>query len=558
MQSRKSEPIASATPPSVASSSRDQWAWLDALGRSLNAGFLLVDPQGTAGPAIGAARIAEALRGLVERPDAPLLAPLKKVLESDRLHREALGDLDVVCQRLSVQGNTVGALIVAVHAQSPADIESIEAWLIAAVEAHLGQKASDDSEEAFDRIASLHRLLHDGVEGGDEREVLTAFAEALFAWDGIEAIGYVEDVQGQWRRAMAPPATALPATLDASLGQMLFGKHTARLSDDELARLEFSSGRHVVALPLSDATAEPWLLLFSEGYRSLNLPRLNLYADLLREALARLSSIVETRAAWAILQTLIGATDRIETAVDGALRDFSRVVDGVAVSLIVTNATGTTLLAAGDRESIAAVRPFDRGNRLVSTAHLPDLGTMQLSVRRARGQSFTRREQHLIDRAAAIFSAWLPGALKQPVEKPDATPATRGFEEVLDRAATQITRDGLDVSVVVIVVPDSESQVALLQSWVTEIRARLRGSDLAGAISDREIGILLSGTSRTDVPVVCARLGRSLGLENNATPTPMGSASRPAGSPEEESIVNVARRSVNGRRQKSTTKRSAT
>ncbi len=313
-----------------------------------------------------------------------------------------------------------------------------------------------------------------------------------------------------------------------------------------------------VALPLSDATAEPWLLLFSEGYRSLNLPRLNLYADLLREALARLSSIVETRAAWAILQTLIGATDRIETAVDGALRDFSRVVDGVAVSLIVTNATGTTLLAAGDRESIAAVRPFDRGNRLVSTAHLPDLGTMQLSVRRARGQSFTRREQHLIDRAAAIFSAWLPGALKQPVEKPDATPATRGFEEVLDRAATQITRDGLDVSVVVIVVPDSESQVALLQSWVTEIRARLRGSDLAGAISDREIGILLSGTSRTDVPVVCARLGRSLGLENNATPTPMGSASRPAGSPEEESIVNVARRSVNGRRQKSTTKRSAT
>ena len=270
------------------------------------------------------------------------------------------------------------------------------------MEAHLGQNASDDSEEAFDRIASLHRLLHDGVEGGDEREVLTAFAEALFAWDGIEALGYVEDVQGQWRRAMAPPATALPATLDASLGQMLCGKHAARLSAGELARLGFSSGRHVVALPLSDAIAEPWVLLFSEGYRSLNLPRLNLYADLLREALARLSSIVETRAAWAILQTLIGATDSIESAVDGALRDFSRVVDGVAVSLIVTNATGTTLLFAGDRESIAAVRPVrsrqstgvdrassgSRDDAAVGAARArPELHEAGAASRRSRGRN---------------------------------------------------------------------------------------------------------------------------------------------------------------------------
>ena len=120
MPSRQSEPIASATPVSVASSSRDQWAWLDALGRSLNAGFLLVDPQGAAGPAIGAARIAEALRGLVERPDAPLLAPLKKVLESDRLHRDALGDLDIVWRRLTVHGEAVGALIVAAQARSRA------------------------------------------------------------------------------------------------------------------------------------------------------------------------------------------------------------------------------------------------------------------------------------------------------------------------------------------------------------------------------------------------------------------------------------------------------
>jgi len=427
------------------------------------------------------------------------------------------------------------------------ETQTIEPWLIAAIEAHLGQKPQDDSEEAFDRISSLHRLLHESVEGGNEREVLTAFAEALFAWDGVEAIGYVEDVQSQWRRAMAPPATTLPVMLEANFGQRLRGNAIARLTPDQLSHLGFTSDRHVVALPLSDAVPEPWVLLFAEGYRALNLPRLHLYADLLREALARLSSIIETRAAWAILQTLLGAGERIEPAVDGALRDFSRVVDGLAVSLIVTSATGTTLLASGDRESIAAVRPYDRGNRLVSTAHLPDLGTMQLAVRRARGQSFTRREQHLVDRAAAIFSAWLPGALRQPAEKNGATTATRSFEDVLDRAAMQITRDGLDVSVVVIVVPDNESRIAVIQSWVTEIRARLRGSDLAGAISDREIGVLLYGTSQTDVPIVCDRLGRSLGFEKTGVPTPMGSASRPAGSPDDDSIVALARHNVNGR-----------
>src|SRR6185369_3646164 len=183
------------------------------------------------------------------------------------------------------------------------ELAAIESWVTAAAEAHLGQKAPDDPEEAFDRIASLHRLLHDGVEGGNEREVLTAFAEALFAWDGIEAIGYVEDVQGHWRRAMTPPATGLPLTLDPALGRLLHGKQAARLGADDLLQLGFTPDRHVVAVPMNEATPEPWLLLFAEGYRTLNLPRLNLYADLLREALARLSSIVETRAAWAILQT---------------------------------------------------------------------------------------------------------------------------------------------------------------------------------------------------------------------------------------------------------------
>ena len=573
MNDRPSTPGEPPARASLVSNDRDQWAWLDSLGRSLECAILLVDAQGTSGPVVGTTVVAETLRALQARSDLALVGALRKALDSDRPHQATVGALTLVCRRLAVQGTVVGALGIAAptvaiapnlgpartgrHARDEeryADIQTIEPWLTAAVEAHLGHRPTDDREEAFDRISSLHRLLHDGVEGGNEREVLTAFAEALFAWDGIEAIGYVEDVQGEWARAMAPPGSTAPATLEARVGQALRSRQASRLGADRLAFLGFSADRHVVTLTFAESTPEPWVLLFAEGYRPLNLSRLHLYADLLRDALARLSSIVETRAAWAILQTLLGASEPIEPAIDAALREFSRVVDGLAVSLIVTNATGTTLLTAGDRESLTIVRPFDRGNRIVATVHLPDHGTMQMALRRARGQSFTRREQHLVDRAASIFSAWLPGALKQPIEKGSGPTATRGFEEVLERAATQNARDGLDVSVVVIAVPESDSRTAILQSWVTEIRGRLRGTDLAGAISDREIGVLLAGTSQTDVPIVCARLGRSLGFEDTGVSTPMGSASRSAGSTDEDSMVSVARRNVQGRRTKSGTR----
>ena len=549
---------------SLTSNNLDQWAWLDSLARSLDCAVLLVDAQGTPGLVAGASSSADVFRGLIARSEPALSGAIRRALEVERPQQALVGSLSLTCRRLMVQREVVGAIAVlgpagpsegpaaafASDATAPrkAGRDHLEPLLAAAVEAHLGHRAADEHEEAFDRISSLHRLLHDGVEGGNEREVLTAFAEALFAWDGIEAIGYVEDVNGDWVRAMAPPGASAAASLPPHFGQRLRSKQAARLGADDLGRLAVPPERHVVALSISETTPEPWVLLFSEGYRALNLSRLNLYTDLLRDALTRLSSIVETRAAWAILQTLLGASEPIETAIDGALREFSRVVDGLAVSLMVTNATGTTLLVAGDRESLTLVRPFDRGNRLVSTVHLPDLGTMQLAVRRARGQSFTRREQHLVDRAASIFSAWLPGALKQPADTVAESSATRGFEEVLERAATQITRDGLDVSVVVIPVPDSGARMTTLQSWVTEIRARLRGSDLAGAISDGEIGVLLSGTSQNDVPVVCARLGRTLGLESTGASNALGSATRPAGSLEEESIVTVARRNAGGRR----------
>lgn len=550
---------------SLGDTSHESWAWLDAIGRSFGCTILLVTREGAPGVLVGATSLIPEMRTLASAHNPAFMRPILEALSNGEIERASIESFALVARRLTVQGAIIGAIAVAMPKPSAAsrtidgtpsfDLNTIESWLTSAVEAHLGQQPPDEEEEAFDRLSSLHRLLHDAVETGNQTDLVTGFTEALFAWDGIEVTGYFTDVRGQWVRGMSPPGVTHPAVLDAEFEDLTRRPLPTRLSSSDLGRLGFRPGQNVVAIQIGDVANDPWILLFAEGYRPLNQQRLHLYADLLRDALARLSNLVETRASWAILQALLGETGDPAAAVSAALREFARVLDGITASLIVTNATGTTILTAGERESASLVRPFDRGNRLVSTVHVRELGTMQFTVRRPRGSNFFRREHQLVDRAAQIFSAWLPSALKQPAESNGVASSSAGFEAILDQAASQMTHDGLDVSVVIIVVPESDSRRDLLQSWVTDLRARLRGTDLAGAISDGEIAVLLSGTSSEHVALVCARLGESLGLEPGGK-TPIGSATRQGGSADGESIVTAARRDLSGRKPKRPPKRS--
>src|SRR4029453_10006589 len=81
---------------SIATSSREQWAWLDALARALDCAALLVDAQGTPGPVVGASAGVETIRALLARSDPSLLSALSQALESDRAHRTNVGTLNIV------------------------------------------------------------------------------------------------------------------------------------------------------------------------------------------------------------------------------------------------------------------------------------------------------------------------------------------------------------------------------------------------------------------------------------------------------------------------------
>jgi hypothetical protein len=86
----------------------------------------------------------------------------------------------------------------------------------------------------------------------------------------------------------------------------------------------------------------------------------------------------------------------------------------------------------------------------------------------------------------------------------------------------------------------------LLQRWLSDIRGQLRGSDLAGMLSEREIGVLLSGTPTSEVPRVSARLERCLTADRGPLKLAIGIASRSANQELDEPIVRQAR--LNARR----------
>ncbi len=526
------------------------WDWLAALAHELNIAVEIVDSQGAPclpadtpqGTRVRAARLTE----------APVMAEAKtlsaKVLRSGRHEQASMDTLDLCAFRVQASQAVAGVLVLARErgrttrrtADAAPALESLGKWLTPAVEAQL-RRAPNDEAEAFDRVASLHNLLHEAVDRGGEREVVTAFAEALFAWDGVEVSGYVEDIDGAFVLAVATPGSARGrASVARPTGAARFPASLTRVSPAELERFGFAADRHALAAELAGGTLDPWLLIVAQGFGALDQQRLALYIELLREGLSRAAIINETRASWAIMQQLLGAADGVKPAIEAALVELTAAIPGSTPALAVTASSGVSVFSVGDADKIAAGAEGGAGRRLVCSQRLLDQYTMVLALRRPAGQAFTRREQHIVERAAEIFAAWLPGMLRQTARPRDRRAEHREFEQVLDRAATQTTIEGMDVSLLVISAPEAVLHPGLLHKWVAEIRGQLRGSDLAGALSDREIGVLLSGTSAEFVPVVCERFRQAL-VEAGGPEATIGSATRAPGQDGVDSLVAAAR-----------------
>jgi hypothetical protein len=532
------------------------WTWLGAIVRRFKLAVEIVDDRGILCAPIMAPSHTTPLRRVLDgSPSYEFRAALDSALQTNQQQRASADGIDVLCLPLALGDATIGALVLtrdppphasSADARSDAEIDAAASWLARAIEAQLdGSTTEHEDAEAFDRVSSLQRLLHDVVDRGVEHEVLTSFAEALIAWDDIEVRAYVEDIHGRFMLAVATPGIDRgEAERVPSIGSISGDRILMRLPFTEAARLGFRRDSDVFLARIGGNHSQPWLLLFSGVISAPDESRLALYVDLLREAVVRVATIAETRTSWAILQPLLGHTDSVEEIGQAALAELTRVVDGLGSALVVTASNGVPTLNIADNAAFSTVGQSSQVDELVSTHHVLDVHTMVLTVRRAHGNPFTRREQQLVDRAAATFAAWLPGVLPGLPQVQERRTENRGFDEVVDRVAVQQVADGLDVVMLVVVAPAAVSRPGLLHKWVAEIRGQLRASDLAGSLSDREIGVLLSGTTPNDLAAVRARILRRVTVVETGRGTArvaIGVASRSAGVVAAESLVRLAR-----------------
>jgi hypothetical protein len=251
----------------------------------------------------------------------------------------------------------------------------------------------------------------------------------------------------------------------------------------------------------------------------------------------RAESIGESTLIRTISDRLLSAAEGYDAA--DALDDLARAFDALGATLVVTAPHGGHILSVGDADVFGVPRPVGALDQIVSSVKV-DEDTAVLAVRRPDGELFTGRDQRLLDRIASLFAAWLPAVLLRTPSSRNRRGAHREFEELIEQTALRTIDEGADVSALVITVNAEPLRPGLLHHWATDLRGRLRASDVAGPLSDREIGILLPGTGPVGAVAVGTRIQQR--LEGNTAV--IGVASRTPGLRIISPIVESAREDV--------------
>ena len=151
-----------------------------------------------------------------------------------------------------------------------------------------------------------------------------------------------------------------------------------------------------------------------------------------------------------------------------------------------------------------------KGDRLVCGLPLGGNQRAVLEVRPASGQSFSTDAADTTAVFAQVLQTWLVGAVSSftdPTDALHAAAAAPGFEKRIEEELERAKRFDLHLSLVLIDVPAPSHAIAQIQET---LRRELRGSDLLGTMSGRQVAALLTHTDDRGLDNVVMRLRRRL------------------------------------------------
>jgi hypothetical protein len=519
------------------------WNWLLELRRRLKVDLVVVDrssrvllPQS---PIEHIGDLADAVGA------GPARAEISSAIDTRTTHSFEHQGLQVVCVPVATESKTSGALVVA-RALGPrgdvggsrAQLETVASWLSTAVSSHL-ESPPEFRASGLHRVAPLARVLTQSTEAQSDRDLIRLFCQAMAVWHDIDVCAYVETSAEAFTRDIILPGVnseERPAQL-AAAGLPESGD-VAMLSQGHMDRFGLPVHSAVYGRRIRRDGWRSWLLVFTGSIGAHDVDRLTAYAALLEMALALTTEAACTRAVAAVGYRLSDREYGIELRARHALGELCGVIQadsavlrwtaaGRASSFVVTHEP----LRAGVGSRKMQLDVEKRSERHYTTA---------ISLTREQDIPFTPRDQEVTAAVAALFEMWVPGATGSEAEREERRAAPRAFDEVIVKSARLALAEGQPVVVIVVVLREEHISGATQRS-VGNIRARVRGSDLAGMLAEGEIGVLVHGADRQQAVSIAERLRSVLNGRRDRNALGVGIAARSPGQADPDDLLREAR-----------------
>jgi hypothetical protein len=518
---------------------RQSWEWLADLAPRLDVLIEMVDVDGVPACPAGSSQDAAAFRMMFTAGEPTVRAAVSDARASKTRTFVSVDSFQVLCCGLTdervllLARNLTGAESVDECRQ---DLESIGNWLTAAIEATLTQ-SSAVSVEPY-RIISFRRILREATSRGSIRQVVGAFVEALSVWDDVRVRCYVAGARGGLIE-YGSPLESMPSSRNEP-DEAVVPQHgrMVRLSRPEVDRLGLVAepGDTIIfRMLVSDI---PWLLVFSGPIDDREQVRLRVYSDILRESLINVVMVTTSRLVAEVSRSRRSTKESSESEAQTALEQLMNAMTSPRGALALTTA-GRQTLSVGDSELLSLETM--RGDQLAVTSSDPG-STLTVVFERMR-VPFTAFERQIALAGAAVVHRWMQSAFQRSTDV-ERRRRARAVDAVFDQLAIDAIATGRHASVIVVSFDDARLRPGLLPGWIGRIRAQLRAGDYAGALSDKEIAVLLCGASSEHAAVVSERLTRMFRADDTGGAflhSAIGMTTRAPDSPFQGSIVGAAR-----------------
>jgi hypothetical protein len=512
------------------------WEWVDALSRRLHLDVQLVDPLTHSGLSTNAADQTALARLLASR-----VSELRNLVTAAATRRTrqiaVVQGLRISAYPLSESSDIVGVVLIAYPmsgrrgtGEEPIGIEIAAQSIVVGIQAHLQSTPVAMRGSSFDDVALLGHVLDAMAAHGSDREIVSAFAAALAFWKRVDVYGYVMTADGMFAMEVSPPVPAkVPMPANIPMDSLPAASVLTPLSRADIQALGIAHGPDVLVARIPDGDA-PWLVVFCGAISRAEAARLGLYVRLLDQLVRTAVSEATIKLVCAMSSHLLEHGDAARDAASAAVDALNASTGMASTALKVTTAYGAPLIQLGQMEPRHGDAPG--GSRLVIVRRVPNRYTLTLMLTSAEGRRVTRQQRELAEAAANLLDAFVRGVFGR-LEQHDRRTASRSFDEVLDRFASQAIERGSAVSMVVLLMADAASYPGLTQQWIGRLRGVMRASDIVGMLGDGEIALLLHDTPLDRAEAVAQRIVKMLETIGDRHPSPVvatGVATRLPGS----------------------------